>query len=371
MITKLEDYKKLKDADLPQQSESDFESGFVSDGNLVLQFKIMLKQFKPPVWRRVLVPADWNFLGLHAVIQACFEWNGDHLHNFRFGRDLLVEMRQSLSRIDTMGSNREVVEEESTSLTNVFAWYNKGIYTYDLGEYFEHDVIFEKVLPREKDMVYPRCIKVKGSAPVDGTYELVNTELNEINNRLASLADNTEKYKYISPFEFDLYECLNSLNLIALRQIARNHRIRSYSTLKKSEIIQLLAQELPKRASAYLLSIVKEPSLYNLLLLTVAQANSDDPLDLDEYFQEHGHDEFLEEAAQELENLGFVFDLRFLAPEVLPYYMQEDPEQYYPVLVMPKEIKQKTIQTIEKYRLDQLMDVIQDYLESKLEDSET
>lgn len=372
MITRLEDYKKRQqDAAAVSEEDGEMNPDFISDSNLVLQFKIMLRQFKPPVWRRVQVPANWTFSGLHAVIQACFEWDNGHLHNFRFGRDLLVEMKQSIEQYEFYGSSREVVDEESTSLTNVFTEYAKGIYTYDLGEDFEHDIIFEKVLPREEKLNYPRCIKVKGAAPADGTYELVNTGITDINKRLAPLADEDEKYRYTSPYEFSLRDCLNCLNLIYLRQIAKNHRMRSCSALKKAEIIELLAEELPQRASSYLLTIVKEPSLYNLLLLTVAQANPDEPLDLDEYFQEHGYDEYLEEAAEELENLGFVFDLHLLAPEALPFFRREDPEEYYPVLVMPREIKTKTIQTIEKYRLDQLMDVIQDYLESKLEDSDS
>lgn len=368
MITNLDEYREIKNTDQSAQAmDNNFSPDYIDDANLALQFKIVLKQYKPLIWRRVLVPADWTFLGLHAVVQACFEWNGSHLHNFRFGRDLLIEMRQSLEQMDITGINRDVLDEEETSLTNVFTEYNKGIYTYDLNEDFEHEIIFEKVLPRENSAFYPRCLKFKGTAPADETYEMVGSDIDTVNKRLELLSTKDGEFKYVSPYRFSLHDCLGKNTLAALRQIARNHRLRSYSTLKKADLVKLLEEELPQRSVSYLLSVVKQPSLHNLLLLTIAQASPDNPLDLDGYFNENGYDKYLEEACQELQNLGFIYDLRFLDPDLLPYYMSEDPDQYYPILIMPGEIKQKTIQTIEKYRLDQLMDVIQDYLNSKLD----
>jgi hypothetical protein len=37
---------------------------------------------KPPVWRRVLVPADVSLGGLHQVIVAAMGWDGGHMHMF-------------------------------------------------------------------------------------------------------------------------------------------------------------------------------------------------------------------------------------------------------------------------------------------------
>ena len=50
---------------------------------LTYQFKIKLRgTSKPPVWRRVLIPAHFTFSGLHAVIQEGFGWWNEHLYNF-------------------------------------------------------------------------------------------------------------------------------------------------------------------------------------------------------------------------------------------------------------------------------------------------
>ena len=39
------------------------------------QLKITIRDSKPPIWRRVLVPEQIPFSELHAVIQLAFGWN--------------------------------------------------------------------------------------------------------------------------------------------------------------------------------------------------------------------------------------------------------------------------------------------------------
>lgn len=51
-----------------------------------IQLRIDLLGFKPPIWRRVLVPFDYTLADLHEVIQTCFEWEDEHLHQFIVGR---------------------------------------------------------------------------------------------------------------------------------------------------------------------------------------------------------------------------------------------------------------------------------------------
>jgi hypothetical protein len=56
-------------------------------GTLVNQLKITLRGVaKPPVWRRVLVPADVTLRDLHEVIQQAMGWNDYHMHVFSTGR---------------------------------------------------------------------------------------------------------------------------------------------------------------------------------------------------------------------------------------------------------------------------------------------
>jgi hypothetical protein len=46
------------------------------------QLKITLTRVRPPVWRRVRVPATATLDELHRVIQIAFDWDDDHLHVF-------------------------------------------------------------------------------------------------------------------------------------------------------------------------------------------------------------------------------------------------------------------------------------------------
>ncbi len=49
----------------------------------VLQFRIELQHVTPLIWRRILVPPDYNFWDLHVAIQDSMGWLDYHLHDFR------------------------------------------------------------------------------------------------------------------------------------------------------------------------------------------------------------------------------------------------------------------------------------------------
>ncbi|MGH8933670.1 MAG: IS1096 element passenger TnpR family protein [Egibacteraceae bacterium] len=50
-----------------------------------------MRGFRPPLWRRVLVPALADLGLLHRVIQIVFGWEGDHLHVFTAGVDRFAD----------------------------------------------------------------------------------------------------------------------------------------------------------------------------------------------------------------------------------------------------------------------------------------
>ena len=52
----------------------------------VYQFKITLKRTKPPIWRRILVPENYNFHDLHVAIQDAMGWSSavDNYHLYQF-----------------------------------------------------------------------------------------------------------------------------------------------------------------------------------------------------------------------------------------------------------------------------------------------
>ena len=48
----------------------------------VYQLKVVLRDVKPAVWRRVLVPGDATIRTLHETVQVVMGWAKCHLHQF-------------------------------------------------------------------------------------------------------------------------------------------------------------------------------------------------------------------------------------------------------------------------------------------------
>ncbi len=49
------------------------------DDVLYFLLKVQLKGYKPPIWRRILIPTKAHFSDLHFAIQDKFDWGMDHL----------------------------------------------------------------------------------------------------------------------------------------------------------------------------------------------------------------------------------------------------------------------------------------------------
>ncbi|KLL11397.1 hypothetical protein BL254_16665 [Protofrankia sp. BMG5.30] len=122
----------------------------------IYQIKVGLRGTKPPIWRRLEVPADIRLERLHNVIQAAFGWYDSHLHVFetRYG---------SFGRPDAELDYRA---EAAVTLEQVAPTSNDRIlYTYDFGDSWEHDVLVEKVFSPDPAVRYPRCTGGRRAAP--------------------------------------------------------------------------------------------------------------------------------------------------------------------------------------------------------------
>jgi hypothetical protein len=52
----------------------------------IYQLKVTLLGTSPPIWRRLLVPADVTLAQLHDVLQAAMGWEDGHMHEFSIGQ---------------------------------------------------------------------------------------------------------------------------------------------------------------------------------------------------------------------------------------------------------------------------------------------
>ena len=126
-------------------------------GTAVLQFKLSLRGVsKPPVWRRLLVPADIRLSQVHDVIQAAMGWTDTHLHAFSTAYGDYGPPDPELDHRD----------ERKARLADFLAEPGDRIrYAYDFGDFWEHDIVLEKTLDSEPDARLPACVAGKGACP--------------------------------------------------------------------------------------------------------------------------------------------------------------------------------------------------------------
>ncbi|MBV9208053.1 MAG: plasmid pRiA4b ORF-3 family protein [Actinobacteria bacterium] len=126
-------------------------------GGDVYQLKITLRGVsKPPVWRRVVVPAAATLDFLHDVIQVAMGWQDGHLHVFS----------TPVKDYGMPGSDLGYADERRATLGEVLGRPGASMrYTYDFGDEWEHDIVLEKILPPGPGTAVPSCLAGKGACP--------------------------------------------------------------------------------------------------------------------------------------------------------------------------------------------------------------
>ncbi len=186
----------------------------INDSGSVYQLKITLDHIKPPIWRRVLVPATTSLAGLHDIIQAVMPWEDTHLYQFRMGK-------RTFSEPDPYNPDVEDADSEEVLLSEVLtAPKQKLTYLYDFGDGWMHTILLEEIEPFDLDTIYPQCIEGKRACPPDDCgghpgyanmlEALKDTEHSEHELYLDWLGDNFD------PEAFDVDEANNALFLESL-----------------------------------------------------------------------------------------------------------------------------------------------------------
>ena len=124
---------------------------------VIVQIKIkLLGVSKPPVWRRLQLPADTRLDHLHDIIIAAFGWENYHMHVFTSGPEEFGEPNPEL------GFN----DERRVSLGQLIGGIGDRLrYTYDFGDNWEHEIVVEDLLDADPDTHYPALVATKGACP--------------------------------------------------------------------------------------------------------------------------------------------------------------------------------------------------------------
>lgn len=172
----------------------------------IYQFRVVICDVSPLIWRRVLVRSDSTLEQLSTVIHALFDWGGDHLHKFMvpspFGRGPEIDENSADEPLSVMRL------QPGDSL----------LYEYDFGDSWIHEIVLEKITKFSKQRRYPVCTAGKNAGPPEdcgGPYAYMNAR-NFLSRRKGKAAKAPrgrvsvfekefyrENYKGFDPDEFD------------------------------------------------------------------------------------------------------------------------------------------------------------------------
>ncbi len=129
-----------------------------STTRVIYQIKVTLKGSKPPIWRRMQVTSETTLAQLHRILQRVMGWEGYHLYQFMVGGMAYSDPRV-LEEMEGEDARRVTLETLGRGEKSKF------LYEYDFGDSWEHELLVEKILPRDEGKRYPLCLTGKRACP--------------------------------------------------------------------------------------------------------------------------------------------------------------------------------------------------------------
>ena len=138
--------------------DTDTVMGGETDDVDVYQFKVMLAESEPPIWRIIQVTDDIVLSEFHRIIQTAMGWSDSHSHMF-------VIDGECYSAPDPHAMLKSIDEGTITLSHLILEVGDKISYMYDFGDSWEHNILVEKILTPASDVQYPVCIEGKRACP--------------------------------------------------------------------------------------------------------------------------------------------------------------------------------------------------------------
>jgi hypothetical protein len=132
-----------------------------------LRIRADLVLMPEPVWREILVPANFSFWDLHVALQDAFGWLDCHLHQFTLD-DMVTGEPLRMGIPDDSGyhgSHQILVGWEHLIGDFLRLDMPPILYTYDFGDDWQHEVKIMQIL-RDQDLSsLPICLGGSGRCP--------------------------------------------------------------------------------------------------------------------------------------------------------------------------------------------------------------
>ncbi|MCJ7487753.1 MAG: plasmid pRiA4b ORF-3 family protein [Candidatus Aminicenantes bacterium] len=114
------------------------------------------------------MPDYYTFYDLHVAIQDAMGWLDYHLHDFKIQprRRACMDIRiESPFALDDLEDAAPILTTEVTVMDFLTEEGDRAIYTYDYGDGWLHDVLFEGSCPKEPGKKYPICLAGELAGP--------------------------------------------------------------------------------------------------------------------------------------------------------------------------------------------------------------
>ena len=128
----------------------------------IYQIKVTLNDTRPPIWRRIWVPANTTLGRLHDILQVVMGWTDSHMHQFT-----IHGQRYGDARVDETGDLGFLPEQRYLLSQVVTRSRTRFQYQYDFGDSWDHTLLVEKILPPQPGMrsTPARCLAGQRACP--------------------------------------------------------------------------------------------------------------------------------------------------------------------------------------------------------------
>jgi len=183
-----------------------------------LQFKIQLKKIThPPVWRRIVVPEDMDFMEFHRVIQDAFGWENDHMFAFQ------PDEKDTDITIGGTPFGDPGTDMQTPGKVRLKRYFKKEKqkwrYIYDFGDWWLHTLTLEKIIPG--DGAGADCLAGKGKCPPENCGGIWGYAalLQQLETSKETGIWPVYEWGIVLPKEWDA----NEFDLAAVREILKNY----------------------------------------------------------------------------------------------------------------------------------------------------
>lgn len=133
-----------------------------------LRVSAVLAYTEPPIWRRLELASDLRLEELHRVLQAAFEWEGGHLHQFSNSDRTWDDGSSADLGAGPFQATPAPERESKTRLSQVLATVGDRLdYVYDFGDNWEHVLTLEEIVEPVPGAARARVIAAERAAPLE------------------------------------------------------------------------------------------------------------------------------------------------------------------------------------------------------------